>query len=480
MIEFLRVADVVDIFLVALLLYIFFWWIQRRMSQSALRGVSLVTGFILGLYLLARFFELYMVEQISQLLIVFVLLATVVIFQSDFRRMLYSAGARLFGQAPSAEQTETSMVDLLVESVSHLAETSTGALIAIRGREPWDHYIQGGVELNGVVSAPLLYSIFDERTAGHDGAVLLEGKRAKAFAAHLPMAADLPHESRYGGTRHAAALGLADLCDAFVIVVSEERGTISVAHEGIIKTVETAADLKEELSEFWEAYYGSSSAQDTQWWSWRAFQTAALSVAVSLLLWLSFAYNPGTAYRSFEVPVEYHDVPPNWSLEEGASTARITLSGPEQAFRVLEPDQLALVFSLESPQAGVNELLVEEGNLDLPRQLTLTSATPRTIEVTAHSLQPTTLPVSIGAKGQLPDSLQLVNLQATPDSVSVLVPKESAYQEIPTEPLVLDSIRSDTTVERSLVLFDDGRFPDDTPRTVKLQVDVQAQTGMNE
>lgn len=475
-----HVADVVDIALVALLLYIFFWWLGRRMSRSALRGVSLVTGFILGLYLLARLFELYMVEQVSQLLIVFVLIATVVIFQSDFRRMLYSAGARLFGQDPAAEQTEASVVDVLVESVSHLAETSTGALIAIRGREPWDHYIQGGIELNGVVSAPLLYSIFDVRTAGHDGAVLLEGRRAKTFAVHLPLTTDLPHESRYGGTRHAAARGLADLCDAFIIVVSEEHGTISVAHEGTIKSVETAADLKEKLSEFWETYYGSASAQDTQWWSWRVFQTAALSVAVSLLLWLSFAYNPGTVYRSFEVPIEYHDVPPNWMLEEGAGTARITLSGPEQAFRILEPNQMAIAFSLESPQDGTTELRVEERNLDLPRQLTLTNATPRTIEVTAHPLRPMTLPVSIGAKGHLPDSLELASLQASPDSASVLVPEGSSYEEIRTEPLVLDSIRTDTTVERSLVLFDDGRFPDDAPRAVKLNVDVQPQPGGNQ
>ena len=96
-----HVADVVDIALVALLLYIFFWWLGRRMSRSALRGVSLVTGFILGLYLLARLFELYMVEQVSQLLIVFVLISTVVIFQSDFRRMLYSAGSCPNRRAPA-------------------------------------------------------------------------------------------------------------------------------------------------------------------------------------------------------------------------------------------------------------------------------------------------------------------------------------------------------------------------------------------
>lgn len=473
MVWFFRVADLVDIALVALLLYIFFWWMRREMSDSALRGVSVVAGFLLGLYLLARFFEMYMVEQISPLLIVFVLLATVVIFQSDFRRMLYSMGARLVGQDLSAEQSDASTVDVLVESASNLAETSTGALIAIRGQDPWDHYIQGGVELNGAVSSPLLYSLFDPDTAGHDGAVLLEGRHMQAFAAHLPLASELPRESRYGGTRHAAALGLAERCDAFVIVVSEEHGTISVAHEGTIQRVETSADLKERLGQFWEQHYSSSPVQHSRWWSRQVLQTAVLSLGVSLLLWFSFVYSPETVYQSFEVPIEYHDVPENWTLE-GPSTARITLSGPGRAFRVIDPDQLAVAFSLDSPEEGTNELTIDESNLDLPGRASLTSATPRTIEVTARPLRTDTLAVSVRTTGSLPDSLQLASMQVSPDSVAVLVPEGNAKREIFTQPLVLDSIRTETTIERSLVPFEGARLPEESPRTVKVHVVVQS------
>lgn len=119
-----------------------------------------------------------------------------------------------------------------MNAASKLGEMRTGALIAVKGAEPWDHHMQGGIELGGAISLPLLFSLFDHRTPGHDGALLIEGNRVTKFAVQLPLAPIPPHVIRYGGTRHAAGLGLAEVCDAFIVVVSEERGTISLAHDG--------------------------------------------------------------------------------------------------------------------------------------------------------------------------------------------------------------------------------------------------------
>lgn len=473
MIWFFRVADLVDILLVAVLLYIVFWWMSQQMTESTMRGIGVVTLLFLGIYLPARAFEMYMMEQISQLLMIFALLAIVVIFQSDFRQMIYSAGARLFGQNDPVEQSDGSTIDVLVESITQLAKESTGALIAIRGRDPWDHYIQGGVALNGYVSAPLMHSLFDPSTDGHDGAALLEGDRVRTFAAHLPLADQLPHESRYGGARHAAALGLADVCDALVLAVSEEHGTISVAHKGKIEPVETASELKETLNDFWATHYSASSAEDRKWLSWRTVRTAALSIGVAVLLWFSVAYSPGTVYRSFDVPIEYHDVPSDWTIEDEPSTARVTLSGPDQAFRLIDPNQLSVAFSLASPQQGTNQLMINEGDLDLPPRITLTSASPRTVEVSAYPLQPTRLSVSIPTEGTIPDSLQLVRTEASPDSVTILTSEGNTYSDIETEPVVLDSILKDTTIERSLIPQSGMQIPEDSLEAVEVSVDVQ-------
>jgi diadenylate cyclase len=97
------------------------------------------------------------------------------------------------------------------------------------------------------------------------------------FAVQLPLASVLPKVARYGGTRHAAALGLAERCDAFIVVVSEERGTISVAHEGAIIELEDATELRERLGNFWEKHYSKTDRFRGRWWNRRSLWTAALS-----------------------------------------------------------------------------------------------------------------------------------------------------------------------------------------------------------
>jgi uncharacterized protein (TIGR00159 family) len=473
----LRIADLVDIALVAFLLFIAFWWLRRQLSESALRGIGAVTIFFLGLYLPARVFQMYMVEQISQLLVLFAFLATIVIFQSDLRRLVYNAGTRLFGQSPPSPQTDASGIDVIVESMDKLAENRTGALVAIRGREPWDHYVTGGVELNGMLSTPLLYSIFDPDTEGHDGAVLLEGPSVLAFAAHLPLAEQLPSESQYGGTRHSAALGLSEVCDALVIAVSEERGTISVARDGVLRTLDSAAELKDELRQFWETNYSGASGGKHTWETTTVVLSAFLAVGLSALLWVSFVYNPETVYRSYDVPIEYHDVPDKWTLDGGTSTAQVTVSGPEQAFQLIDPSDLAIAFSLRSSSPGPTELTVDESTLDLPSQLQLASAEPRAIQVTTRPLQSRTVPVVAQTDGSVPDSLQLTDVTTTPDSITTLIPEGNDREQLVTAPVVLDSIRTETTVERTLILPGSLRLPEDSPRSVDVHVTVRPVSG---
>jgi hypothetical protein len=332
--------------------------------------------------------------------------------------------------------------------------------------------MQGGVELGGRLSPPLLYSLFDHRTEGHDGALLLEGDQVTCFAVHLPLATHLPRESQYGGTRHTAALGLAEVCDAFVIVVSEERGTINVAQGGTITEMASAAQLKEHLRSFWQEHYGEAASLRESWWSQRSVQTAALSVALSVLLWWGFAYSPETVYRSFEVPIEYHDVPPNWQIQGASSTAQVTLSGPNSTFRSIDPSQLAIAFSMEEPAEGTSELAVNRSNLELPEEVTLESVDPATVQVQAHLLTSYVLPVSVPTSGALSDSLRLVGLRVEPDSVTVIAPRGSDYDQIVTEPVRLDSIRQTTSLERPLMREEDMRFPEDGPSAVTVHVTV--------
>lgn len=467
----LRLADFFDILLVAFLLYVLLWWMRRSMSESARRGVGIVVAAFAGLYLPVRYFEMYLIGRAIEVLFALLLLVAIVVYQSDLRRMLDQAGTWVFTRQSSSDGGG-STVDLLVESVTHLAETYTGALIAIRGQEPWDHHVRGGVELDGEISPPLLYSIFDARTAGHDGAVLLEGKKITCFAAHLPLPENQPEESEYGGTRHSAAVGLSEVCDALVVVVSEEKGTISVAHEGKMATMDTAAELNERLNRFWRTHYEETTSGREVLWSWPSLQTAALSVVLSVSLWLIFVYSPEPIYRSYNVPIEYREVPSDWRLDDPPTTARITLSGPGHVFQSIDPTQLAVSMSLEEPQEGINRLRIDQESLELPEQLTLDSVDPRTVEVEAQPLTATVLPVSVPTKGAVSDSLLLDSVQPEPDSMTVLIPEGANYREVNTEPVHLDSIEQTTTLTRSIVPPEDMRLPEDASGDVEVQVTV--------
>lgn len=467
----LRVADFFDILLVAFLLYVLLWWMRRSMSQSARRGVGIVAAAFAGLYLPVRYFEMYLIGRAIEVLFGLLLLVAIVVYQSDLRRMLDQAGTWLFTRQTTSDGG-ASTVDLLVESVTHLAETYTGALIAIRGQEPWDHHVRGGVELNGEVSPPLLYSIFDARTAGHDGAVLLEGTQITCFAAHLPLPENQPEESAYGGTRHSAAVGLSEVCDSLVVVVSEERGTISLAQDGEMTTMKTAAELKKRLNRFWRTHYEETTSGREGLWSWPSLQTAALSVVLSVSLWLMFAYSPEPIYRSYNVPIEYREVPSDWMLDDPPTTARITLSGPGHVFQSIDPTQLAVSLSLDDLQEGANRLRIDQGSLELPEQLTLDSVDPRTVEVEAQPLMEVVLPVSVPTQGAVPDSLLLDTVRPEPDSMTVLMPEGASYQEVSTDPVNLDSISQTTTFTRSVVPPEDMRLPEDASGEVEVRVTV--------
>lgn len=429
----IRVADLVDVALLAAFFFVGITWLRRSSSGSAARRIT-VLGFLLGsLYLLASAFDLYLVRELLEVLFFVFLIAAVVVFQSDIRRLLDRLASWSFGRGATVHAA--SPVEILVEAVANLAESRTGALIAIKGAEPWESHVHGGIRLDGLVSRPLLYSIFHSGTPGHDGAVLMEGDRITRFAAHLPLAVQLPAASRFGGTRHSAAKGLAEECDALVIVVSEERGTISVAHEGELVEMGSAAELGERLERFWREHYGGDGDARSAWWSRRALESAGTALGLAGLCWLLFSYNPDTVYRSFNLPVAIRNLPPGWSMEsDSVPDAVVTLVGSDQAFAQLDPASLAISFDLDDPKPGENELAITEENLELPSGLRLYDANPPEVSVDLERRVALELPIRVRSSTPLPDSLRLV---ANPRTVRALVPAEmrSRPEFIPTEPV---------------------------------------------
>lgn len=441
-----RVADVIDVSLLALFIYGLITWLRQSTSRSAARRAVVILVLFAGLFVLVRYFDLYLMERLLQVMLVVLLLAAVILFQSDIKRMLDRVGSWSL-RSPSAPTRSADVVDVMTETMAQLASEHVGALVAIRGREPWDALIQGGVPLDGEISKPLLLSLFDDKTPGHDGAVLVDGVRIRRFAAHLPLTENLPEASQFGGTRHAAARGLAERCDALVIIVSEERGTISVAQGDRLDVMESASDLRARLKTFWRPQE-HDEARDHEL-RVRRVRRASLAFALAAALWLLFAYSPETVYRNLDVPIELRNLPDGWVVQDSIpGYARVTLTGSEQAFRMLDPEALTLSVDLSDPVRGDNVFTLSDDDLELPADVMLQSIHPGELSVQAVPVERVRVPVVVETSGVLADSLVLEGMAVRPDSVTLLVPQTADEPPpfVPTQALDLGRLPADGVV----------------------------------
>lgn len=427
----IRFADVLDILLVAAFLYIVIDWLRKSRPGSPARRALVIAVPLIIVLILADRFELFLVESLVRLLLFVLLFGLVLMFQSDLRRLLDRIGSFDFAKRTS-QSIGPRPVTILTAVAKKLAVDRTGALIALKGAEPWSQHVQGGITLNGLVSRPLLFSIFAPDTPGHDGAVLMEGDRVTRFGVHLPLSRRTPPGGRAGGTRHSAALGLSEECDAFVIVVSEETGSVSVAQNGQLTTLDSPDELETRLRDFWDAYYSNATPSLHRGWKRRIATNAGIALALATTAWLLFGYSTTIVRRAFDVPIAFRNVPPEWVIEgDSALEARVVLSGSEQAFRTMNPSDLMISFDLPDPEPGPNELAIGVNNVALPAGLMLSYVDPPSVTVTAKRHFPAEVPIVIQRAAGVVDT----TLVAQPRTVMVLVPEgTNPPDRIVTEP----------------------------------------------
>ncbi|MDP4192896.1 MAG: diadenylate cyclase [Bacteroidota bacterium] len=445
-----RFVDLIDILFVSVFLYIFINWFRK----SASRKIIFTAIAFVSVYILARILGLYLTELVINILAVFIILGFIIVFQSDIRRLAYVIGAWNISKWKDRNKTfNNRVIDVLVESVTKMAEKRTGAIIVLRGNEPWEQCTTGGIPLNGSVSHNLLYSIFSTASPGHDGAVLLEDDKIIKFGVHLPLSKNLA-EIGQGGTRHAASLGLSEQCDALVIVVSEERGTIKIARDGKFTPINSAAQLKEALDEYWHKYYAKQKEALTGFYKSGKINTALLSVALATVLWLIFAYQSESVFRTFTVPIEFRNLNPKLILEEPVPTdCRVTLSGSEQGFRMLRPSDLVVSLDIDKLEKGENETMISKENIKLPSGVRLYNVEPKSVRIYAAALRYINAPVRVQTTGRLPGNLRLQGLVPEVQVVTLRIPEKGNYEQrtVYTEPLDLSSVTSSSKVSLRLM-----------------------------
>ena len=236
--------DVIDILIVSILIYEGLKLIRgTRAAQMALGS-----AIVLVLFVLSRRYPLQSVNWLIQNVVVYVGFAAIVLFQSDIRRALSHLGrARVFRYVAGAGQADET-VEEVVTAASLLAKGSIGALIVIERDIGLRNYVESGIPLNADVSYDLLTTIFQPGAPMHDGAVIIQEDRVAAAACFLPLTVS-PTFDRDLGTRHRAAIGVTEESDAVAVVVSEERGEVSIALDGRIERNLTPEALRRRLLE---------------------------------------------------------------------------------------------------------------------------------------------------------------------------------------------------------------------------------------
>jgi len=246
-ISMISVISILDIVLVAILIYQFLVLVRGTRAAPMLVGVA-----TLGLaFYFARLGDLRTLNWLLSTLLPFVVFALIVVFQSEIRHALANLGSRISLMRSSSSVAD--VYDDIVLAANLFSQNQTGALIVIEREIGLRTYIESGVSLDARLSYDLLATIFRPSAPLHDGAVIVQRDRIAAAACFLPLSMN-PVLSTQLGTRHRAAIGITEETDAVAVIISEETGTISMAVAGSIERELTVERLRERLSHLLRRY----------------------------------------------------------------------------------------------------------------------------------------------------------------------------------------------------------------------------------
>jgi len=361
--------EVTDVLLVAVLLFAAFVWLRNARARFAVAGAGLV-----GVaFLAARQVGLALTAFVLQGLFLVAIVMLALAFQDDLRRGFERLAMALLGPRDTAPPPD--VIARLSSAVFELARRRHGALFVFPGREPLERHLEGGVALGCALSEPLLLSLFDPRSPGHDGAAVISGNRMRSFGAHLPLSTNFAVLGTRG-TRHAAALGLAERSDASCIVVSEERGDVSFAQAGQLEHVPDAARLEQRLRALHDLP-GAPASETRQELFRRVGRPLIFAILGSLSLWALVVPGSESAERVIRVPVTIDNVPTGYTVERTSpADVDVVVSGLRRRLLLLGPGSLEVRVDALLLQLGRRTFELGPQSVNHPPGLTVVAVQP--------------------------------------------------------------------------------------------------------
>ncbi len=258
----LDLYSVIDILLVALVFYWILTLIQGTQAEQLLRGILILS--VLTVIAVSAFSTLTAFSWLLDKALPALLVAIPVVFQPELRRALERLGRTSKILTPSDPSTKIEQsIEAVIRAVLPMSRLKHGALIVFERNTGLEDHIESGIRLDALVSSDLLRTLFVPGNTLHDGAVIIRNNRVVAASVILPLGRTSGATKQLLGTRHLAALGISEMTDAVVVVVSEETGIVSIAHNGqLIRGLD-----QQGLEQMLKAFYASPKAVSR----WRRF-----------------------------------------------------------------------------------------------------------------------------------------------------------------------------------------------------------------
>jgi len=442
----IRWQDIVDIALVSYIVFRLYILLRGTNVFRVLIGIAFLWVF----HRIAVSLGLIVTSWAIQGIIAVAALIIIVVFRNEIRSVLQAKNVKALLWGYPRKTIETP-VDIIVESAYELARSRSGGLIVFPGKEDLKELLHSGIPWGGSVSKEMILSIFWPDNPVHDGAAIIKDDQVEEVGVVLPLShrKDLPS---YYGTRHRAAAGLAETTDALVIVVSEERGDVTVALGSRMRVIKR----KEDLARILRKHVGVSLKRGS-YLSKQRLELGIVALAAVLFItgvWFSFARGLDTLI-TLETPIEYMNRDPAIEiLATSINSVRLHLSGSGALIKSIRPEQVTVRLDLSKSNVGSHTFSIAQKNISLPPGVLVKKVEPSSVEVTLDHLGRKELPIQIDWVGKLPEGLILTEARLNPKKMEIIGGQQilEGISTVYTEQVSLGAIQKSGTMTVKLAL----------------------------
>ena len=403
-----------------IILGLLFLWVIQGIAKAA--GLVLTSWFFQGIGAVA-------------------VLVIVVVFRNEIREVLIQTNPirLLFGRS---QETRRMSIELIVQAVFQLTKTKTGALIVLQNRDSVEPYLREGFALDGRFNPLIIESIFAKQSPVHDGAIVIRRNRISRVGTFLPLT-QKEGLSHHFGSRHRAAIGLSEVSDAVILVVSEERGEVSLVSRGKVRFLKQPQELKDALGRLLMGVFPKKQPKKSRRRIWLA-QAGGLLLTFLMVSLVWGIYSGGQfSLITTTTPIDFRNIPDSLELmKTSAEKVEVQISGKRRLVSALEPEQVGAFIDLEGKTYGAHQVVLNQNSIELPLGLEVVRVTPATIKVELEQRAEKKLAVKPQFIGASPAGYEIKKVKVKPNSVKVsgAVSVLHKTNSLSTEPIDLDRV----------------------------------------